>query len=272
MLEDIHFQRNTVVHVDAAVVGVSKSRWKAAAPHDSDECVRKTMSSHQFDVLPIQDGKRVRAYFRTKRWNDFSKFERRDITHKDLIHFRTPVREVIKGFAAEERHFYFLGNDGEVVGLITVANLNTRQVKTYLYSLICDLELRLSDYLDRAVDDEALYPYLFGESVKDQSVDLKGTYDAARRDGLEVRLVEYLYLWQITGAMAHFGLHKPLGYSKTKFKDALGSINILRDTVAHPTRSTITAETPVAKLWERLDLIEEVLFKLRQVSDREVAS
>lgn len=265
MLEDIHFQRNAVVNVDAAVVGISRKRWMCVSEHVLHDEAYTKMRQTQFDVLPVDGDGRVRFYYRTKTWNDFSSVERCDLNHHDVVHYRTSLREIIKGFATEKRPFYFLGNDNDVIGLISIANLNSRQVKTYLYSLISELELLLSAYLDRSVSDGDLYAHVFGNTSKPDSVNLKNTYDEGKRSGFDVRLVEYLYLTDLSGAVTHFGLHTPLGYSKTKFKDKLNSINDLRNAVSHPARSLVDSEEKVSTLWTRLDLIEEVIFKLKRL-------
>ena len=269
MLEDIHFQRNVVVDVDAAVVGISRKRWRCVPDGTSQLEAQATMRQTRFDILPVDSGGHVRSYYRTKTWNDFSSVEQHDLNHHDVVHYRTPLREIIKGFTKEERLFYFLGNDSDVVGLISITNLNSRQVKTYFYSLISELELLLGDYLDRSTPNgELLYDYLFSGVLPDHISNLRETYDKAKEDGFDVRLVEYLYLKDLYGALAHFELHKPLGYSsKNKFKDKLNSINDLRNAVSHPARSLVISEKQVGKLWERLDLIEELIFKLKRPSD-----
>jgi hypothetical protein len=59
----------------------------------------------------------------------------------------TPLKDMIQKFVVESRNFYFLDNEDSVVGLISIANLNCRQVKVYLYSLLSELEIKLGDLL-----------------------------------------------------------------------------------------------------------------------------
>ena len=150
--EEAHFLREGVVDINAAVVGISRSRWQSL--QDSDATKEKAaaiMRQERFDVLPIIGGAEVKKYFRTDKWNDYSNISQESITHRDVIPFHAHVREVIKGFALESRNFYFLHNERRIVGLISVVNLNCRQVKVYLFSLIGELEVRLGAFITEHV-------------------------------------------------------------------------------------------------------------------------
>ena len=78
--DDSRFLRETVVDVDAAVVGVSKARWGFIAEQDATvEEARHRMQDKRFDILPIMDGDAVKGYFQTETWNDFSAVSRKAI-------------------------------------------------------------------------------------------------------------------------------------------------------------------------------------------------
>jgi hypothetical protein len=52
--EDIYFQRERVVDIDAAVVGVSKSKWEYLDENEADENKAiDLMKKYRFDILPI---------------------------------------------------------------------------------------------------------------------------------------------------------------------------------------------------------------------------
>jgi hypothetical protein len=106
------------------------------------------MRDKRFDVMPIVAPAEVREYFVTTVWNDYSTIVRKLITPEDLIPYDTDFREVIRRFAVEQRHFYFLSGPKPVVGLISIVNLNCRQVKVVLFNLIAELELVLTTLVD----------------------------------------------------------------------------------------------------------------------------
>ncbi len=263
--DDTRFLRKTVVDVDAAVVGVSKTRWAFIAEQDAtvEEAARR-MKANRFDLLPIIDGDAVRGYFQTETWNDFSAVSRKAISHRDVIPFHTHIRDVIKGLAMEGRLFYFLGNEHRVVGLLSVVNLNDRQVKVYLFSLLSELEIRLGEFISAHVSEDGMYQIAFAEPLKAKHQETKQRYDADRAKGVDTAFAEYLYLADLIKIALDRELHTQLGYSSKKaLKDALNPLNSLRDTVAHPARSLITNVQTVEKLWGYIDRIEEILFRLR---------
>lgn len=260
------FLREAVVDIDAAVVGVSSARWTSisAAEANVDDAAR-VMSKHRFDILPIESDEGVKEYFHTAIWGDYSTVIRGSVTHRDVISFATPLREVIQGFALKSRHFYFLGDERRIVGLISVANLNCRQVRVYLFSLLSELEIKLGSLVSNHCIEPELVEMTFGPNANPKYDAVRERYDSDRAKGVEVPFVQYLYLSDIVKAIRKKGLFSSLGYqSAGKFDDALGSVvSLLRDAVAHPIRSLIVDPESCKKLWEQIDQIEGVLFHLR---------
>lgn len=261
--EDAHFLREGVVDINAAVVGISKARWTCIEDSDTaKEQAAAIMHQHRFDVLPIVNGTEVKKYFRTHEWNDYSSISQETITHRDVIPFHTHIRDVIKGLAVESRGFYFLHNERRIVGLISVVNLNCRQVKVYLFSLLSELEVRLGNFIASHVSEDELLKMTFGKKEKEKHEDVKKRYQEDKTTGVDTRFVEYLYLSNLINIIIERKLYERLGYSRTRFEKRLGSLNDLRHAVAHPARSIITDKHPVEKLWERIDRVEEALFIL----------
>jgi CBS domain-containing protein len=260
MIEDHFFLKNNVVDVDAAVVGVSKTRWVTVSKQEaSSERAQAIMVQHRFDVLPITESNGiVREYFHTKNWSDYNSIEQKEIDYSDVMSFRTPLHSLIKSFAKEKRLFYFLENEGKIVGLISVANLNCRQVRIFIFSLVSELEIRLSQFIDSAMKEADI----LDSGVKK---DIKERYASDQEKGLEPNLMEYLYLSDLINLVAKKHLYKELAYeSRTKFEDSLGSISDLRNQAAHPTRTLIASAESVSKLWDNIETVERCLFRLRQ--------
>jgi len=258
--EEADFSREGVVDINAAVVGISRTRWKSLEESDATKLQAEViMREKRFDVLPIDNGSEVRKYFCTHKWNDYSNISENLITHRDVIPFHTHIRDVIKGFASEPRDFYFLHNERRIVGLISVANLNCRQVKVYLFSLLSELEIRLGNFIATHVSEDELFKMTFGEKEKIKYEGVKKRYQEDKMKGDDVPFVEYLYLSDLINIIAKKKLYEPPGYAGFA---KLGSLNELRHAVAHPARSIITDKHPVKKLWERIDRVEEALFIL----------
>ncbi len=265
MDEDTRFLRESVVDIDAAVVGRSCTRWTSIpfAEATSDQAAQ-IMREKCFDILPIVSQAGVRDYFQTQIWNNYSSIDRRTVTHRDVIPFMTPLRNVIRGFALESRNFFFLGSERRIVGLISIADLNCRQVKVYLFSLLSALEVQLANLVTDHCSEQELLEMTFGINKNPKYADVKKRYTSDKAKGVDVSFVEYLYLSDLLKAIRKKGLFKALGYqSGGKFDDAFGPLVKLRDVVAHPTRSLIRDPKSCKKLWEQIDQVEGVLFHLR---------
>lgn len=213
------------------------------------------MRKQRFDILPIVSGTEVKKYFRTDKQNDYSSISEKSINHQDVIPFHTHIRDVIKGLASESRNFYFLHNERRIVGLISDVNLNCRQVKVYLFSLLSELEIRLGHFITEHILEDELVKLTFGKDVKEH-------YEEDKMKGKDVPFVEYLYLSNLINIIVKQKLCAQLGYSQTAFGEELGSLNNLRNDVAHPVHSIITERDTVKKLWERIDRVEKALFVL----------
>lgn len=262
--EDIYFQRESVLDINAAVVGVSRSKWKYLGEDEADENKAIVlMKENRFDILPIMKEASIREYYQTNSWNNYTSVSRKHITHDDIIYFQTHIRDVIKGFANESRLFYFLGNEHRIVGLISVVNLNCRQIKIYLFSLLSELEIRLGNFIADNVTTDELMKITFDSTIKDKHEDVKARYTSDKTEGYDVPFVEYLYLSDLINVMIEKKLYSKLGYSRTSFEKHFGSLNEFRHNIAHPARSIINRADSVSKLWNKINHIEGALFKLR---------
>jgi hypothetical protein len=264
--EESHFSREGVVDIDAAVVGVSQARWEQLLESESTkEKAAEIMRHNRFDILPVVSGEEVKAYFRTDKWNDYSNVSEETIKHCDVIPFHTHIRDVIKGFALESRNFYFLHSEHRIVGLISVVNLNCRQVKVYLFSLISELEVRLSHFITEHVAEETLLNMTFGRAESTKYEEPQKRFQHDRANGIDLPLVEYLYLSDLIKVIIEQRLCARLGYTPDRFRGNFFSLNDLRHAVAHPTRSIVTHEYSAKQLWEKIDRVEEALFVFSRV-------
>jgi hypothetical protein len=146
-----------------------------------------------------------------------------------------------------------------------VANLNCRQVRVYLFSLLSELEVKLGNLVSDNCTEPELLQMTFGADKHAKYDAVRERYSSDKAKGVEVPFVQYLYLTDMVNAIRKKKLFSLLGYqSAGKFGDALGSVvSLLRDAVAHPIRSLIADPESCKKLWEQIDQIEEVLFHLR---------
>lgn len=188
---DPRFLTGQLVSPTAAVAGISRNGWTALKESNpSQEHARGIMAKERFDVLPIEADASVDAYFHTLRWNDYSQVGRADITEADLLPLDTQVRDVVRCLADQSRLFFFLSDASDVVGLISVVNLNRRPVKVWLFSLVSELEVRMGEFLSRHCKDEDIFALTLGRTTHQKYDEVKRRYQTDRDKGLELPVVE----------------------------------------------------------------------------------
>ncbi len=287
---DFHYRRENVVDVDAAVVGVSRLRWVSLAPDEANDLdrARQIMSERQFDLMPVDvAGEEVTAYVKSRVWGRFEEgVERHEITPEDVIPQRTPLEEVIRGFALHDRDFYFLSSYGRITGLITIVNLNCRQARVFLYGLLNELEVAFGRVVQDKIDDGRLTiddvladvapsvrtayddcRLMVDDSPGDVDHSIRAAYDHDREHGVDSNVVEYLYLPNLIKVIRKRGLYSALGYdSGGAFEKPFNRLVKLRNKVAHPVRSLVDAPDAAKKLWRDVRVIEQALSRLRSLS------
>jgi hypothetical protein len=263
MIEDILFLKSGHVDFNAAVIGIGRSRWEALTPDASLDHAIREMQKNRFDVIPIDDGHQtpIRECFYTKELNVWTPetVVRGPITYHDVLPAQTPLYDLIQRFVHSNKLFFFLTYENRISGLVSLANLNSRPVQVWLFAMLCELETRLgrvikasqiteADILDEISDDE-----------------IKQRFQTDREKGLENDITEYMYLKDLLDIIRKKDLYRELRYeTKTQFK-ALNRLNDMRNQVMHPVRSLIYNKQAIDKLWSRLELLQDALFRLRQI-------
>lgn len=277
MIDDFFYLDEGTVRVTAASVGISKSRWTSVRESDIKSGEYKSvMRKRRFDHLPIiAENDKVYEYFKTDEPNKFDTIKRHPIAYDDVIPVDTNVRTVIEEFARTKRTFYFLSYQKRITGLITVGNLNCKQVQVYVFSLICDLERALADFVNNkdVMSDQDIKDYVKSkiktnnsdnnhkEEISDKFKKIHDKHQKLELSGLENKITELFYFVDFFNLITERELYKKLGYSKSEWKDQ-NSINEIRQRVAHPTRSLLDKDNDIEKLDGRLSKIEDVLFRL----------
>lgn len=265
--EEFFYLDEGCVKITAASVGISRNRWTCIKDSEiSDENYKSVMRENRFDVLPIIDPDgAVRMYFHSDKPNKYDAITRKTITFNDIIPFDTNIRDVIREFATNNRLFYFLIHQNRITGLITLGNLNCRQVQVYIYSLICELERTLSLFIRENLREKINQYIEVKAATNEECKKLLDKYYELKEQGLENDITEHLYLAHFFNIINHHKLFELLNYSRKGWKQ-INSINELRKSIAHPTRSIVDLSNSINKLFERIENIEDLNFRLGQFS------
>lgn len=263
MIEEIFYLDEGHIKITAASVGISSRRWTSIKDSEiKNENFKKIMNDNRFDILPIisADGT-TSKFLKTDTPNNYDTISTQTITYRDVLPLDTSIREVIKGFVTENRTFYFLTYHSRITGLITLGNLNCRQVQVYIFGLICDLERKLSKFIDEHLTKENIETWV-ATNPKLQTI-WKNFQKLVKSD-LENKLIEHLYLLDLFTIIEVFEIYPKLDYEEEHWID-LRNINKLRNLVAHPTRSLLNKENDIEILWKRIGEIEDLNFRLNQI-------
>ena len=263
MIEEIFYLDEGHIKITAASVGISSRRWKASKANGSK--YKSLMKVNRFDILPIisNDGKTY-EFYKTNKPNNYDNISKHPITYKDVIPLDTSIRDIIKGFATDERTFYFLTYHSRITGLITLGNLNCRQVQVYIFGLICELERILSEFIEVVLTKGQLEDFIIKKSESNKKLqEVWEHYKELIKVDLENKLIEHLYLSDFFNIINHFKHNIILNYSNTQWDD-LSGVNDLRHLVAHPTRSLLDKDNDIKRLWKRIGKIEDLTFRLNQ--------
>lgn len=275
MIEDLYFLDESKVVITAASVGVSNKRWESIKEDEDDGKMHiRKMVKNRFDHLPIIPNNGViTEYYKTKTSDNFDEIERHTISYEDIMPLDTNIETIIEKFYKEKRSFYFLSFNKNISGLITVGNLNCKQVQIYVFSLICELERELALFLNYHLSHEDILNWLkeksesFEKANQDDECkqnkyyNIIEQYDSLVKKGLENSLTEHLFLVDFFNLICDKEIHVHLSLSKRGWK-VYSSINELRHKIAHPTRSLLDKNHTIDKLGKRLAKMKELLFRL----------
>jgi hypothetical protein len=259
-----------LVDVRAAHIGIPKNRWNLLTEEEASKDVAgRTMASSRFDILPVahKNEQTLKGYFKTVQPGNYNEIEFHAIEHHDIIPERVNLRELIDLFHREERFFYFVCHEHSlegISGLVSVVHLNNRLVRVFLYNLLTELELLMSEQLATIPESQLLE--LLEESNNTKHQKLINHFHSDQKEGYDTSLVEYLYLSDLVNFTMKLRIFSRLGYSRTRFDDHLNSLVALRNRIAHPSRSIVDNKHTIHRLWKRLDRLDEALFRLKSYS------
>lgn len=270
MIEEIFFQDEGQVKITAASVGISKLRWTFINENEIDNDRHLfLMSNNRFDHLPIVNRSgSVTEFFRTLEPNNYSKIEKSKINFDDIIPLDTNIREVIEKFATQNRTFFFLRYQKNISGLITLGNLNCKQVQIYIFSLICELERELGEFLNKNLTNNEIIEWVEVMSIssdqKKKYNNILKTYNRLLDLDLENQLTEHFFLSDFFSIIKDKNLFNNLDYSKKEWEE-MKNINGLRNRIAHPSKSLLDKNKTIHDLKKQLNQIEDLLYRLTTI-------
>jgi len=269
MLEDRYFLDEGHYVVTAAMAGISKNRWCHIYDKDiTDSNFEQIMKNNRFDCLPITGSKNdISEYFITSKSGEFEIIKRQKVRYNELIKHDLPIEDLVSYFNKSEKHFAFIEFNGRIAGLVTPSNLNCKQVQIYLFTLICDIERKLSDLIETRIKETNILNHLKDFCATNRYEKITRDFNSTKTKGLDERITEFLFFKEIIQLIKHFKLYSELDYSSQEWSEK-SSINHLRNKVAHPTRSLINKNYSINTLDTNILKMRELIFRLNNWSSK----
>lgn len=246
-----YFRYSPTIDLTAAHIGINKWDWDFI-DQEEEESAKETMIKKKYDILPVQfPGESVDSFYSTEKWNDYSNVIHKDIKDADTIYYRTSFQDLVRKLHDANKHYFFLSDNREVLGLVSIANLNSQAVYNYLFQLIADIERQIILQFERCISQDDIIE-AFSKSSDSHQNNVVTSFKEARKMGLDNTIFHHMYLQDIAILLKKFEghlnkeLNEILKFRKKFCPDGL--FNKIRNTVMHPVRPVISNDLKLADL------------------------
>lgn len=257
------FQYDPSIEVSVSQIGISRWNWISIDSTDQEKA-KEIMNAHRFDVLPIEnnDGS-ISSYFSTQEWNIYDNLNKNKIKDTQTIYYRLSLKDLIRKFKNDERHYYFLTDYEQILGLVSYVNLNCQLVYNYLFFVIADIERSVSELLKKYVPQEIILTE-FENSTDTHLLDLSTSFRKSIETNNDSDIFQHMYLQTVGITLKKFHSELPNEYKRlvkysSKFSTQ-GVYNLVRQKVMHPVR-------PILSDKKSIDQIDELLTDYIEMKD-----
>ena len=274
MEEKKYFVYNKDDELVASHLGIHKSQWYYETDKrikENEQYVLQQMRHRNYDVVPVWCEKRKAycSYYQTITPGTYSSGKIKKIElSRDSIYYLTHIEDTIRLMIDKNHNFIFLNNYSEVIGIITLADFNSRFFYNWLHFKLAELERKLGINLLLTQSVDSIYDKaqelsslkndegkLFRESI--------GRYQNDSSHNADLSFIEYLYFSQLILLFKEFRLYENMGYNnRGEFENNMSKLKNIRNIVAHPIRSLVKDQESLNNLWKGIEKINELNSKL----------
>jgi CBS domain-containing protein len=193
------------------------------------EAAAARMSEARIDVVGATDetpqGVRVVGYFSRAGFTPFA--------DHDVMPATSSLKDALAALRAKERVFVRdAANGGDVVGIVTRADLQKPPFRLYCFGLITLLEMHLLQLIraEYANDDDAACALLTAERAQE----CRGKFEERKRKGLDIGIADCLQLGdKFTIISKAKDMRARIGFGGNEWRRFAGDVRDLRDDLAH---------------------------------------
>ena len=254
-----YFDYNPELELTVAQIGINKWDWESTTKFD-ETYAKRIMALNRFDILPVSIEGKISHYYQTDIWGDYLRVEVKEITKDDLIYYRLSFIDLIRRMINENRYHYFLSDSNDVLGLVSLNNLNCLSVYNYIYQVTASLEQLVSNYLKYTFKEASILKWLKSTSDKQANAVVE-EYEILKAENTDNSIFHHLYFptlgTLLKSAESRLKEENPelLMY---RIKFCSGNLYAeIRNRVSHPVKPLFIDEQSVKKVNEMIsDYIE----------------
>ena len=231
----------------------SLSYWD---PKSSNESCFQEDGKLKYDVIPIKSDGQISGLITNDKPHEIKQLER-----KWLITHDAPISELVSLFLTTLIPAFFVISRQEIVGLVTPADLNKLPTRVYIYSLIGDVELQLSNLIRK---EQSITPEeILGLISKERSEEIRNVMKKLGTQNVDIDIFQLLYLSDMLSIIQKTKvLREYLGFSSRKEAEhGLSGINELRSQTMHLVKPLLS------KMPQDLHTLDMRLARIRNVLD-----
>lgn len=261
-----YFESIPTLDITAAHIGINKWNW-TFIEEQNEEQAKVIMKKKRFDVLPIYENGMVQKFFSTMESNNYSSLNCNRIEDAAKIYYRTSMQDLLKLFVETKRHFFFLTDNREILGLVSIVNLSTQLVYNYFYHCLSELERNLANFFSKKIEHDELV-YSFKSSSNNHLIDVYNSFNEKKKMGIDNDIYYYFYLQTYGMLIDNYentldGKERKLNKFKRKFGPN-SSYTKIRNTIMHPSKGIPNKEVSINDLSHFLEDLDEINNTIQQ--------
>ena len=245
-----------------ALIATERKRLMTCRPNEFLSAVVRRSAAQQYDYLPVtnDDGGDIVGLLHAQECvQHASGAERvrehfRPLSEGDLIGANASILDFIRDADSKPRRL--IVSESEIMGLVTVSDLQRLPVRVALFALVTGLERTMAGAISKQYEDENKWWELLSERRREK---VREKVAKSKQDNGFVNTLLFTEFCDKRDVLLHFF---PSSLSKTKLRRQLEEIEELRNKVAHANDYATTqteAQWVCAVVQNLLDLRKEIV-------------
>lgn len=237
-----------------------RNQWTTANFDQSNE---NRISNLNFDAIPIEKDQEINSFVLKVKPEKECK-----ITIEWIVSCDTSIPDLIDIFSKSQKPVLFVVKKQELIGLVTPADLNKIEARSFLYILIGQFELKLVDFIRQIgnFSNEEIFICL----SEDRKTELTKIISNMKKN--DMCLDGNLYEIMNFGDFLSIIEKKPILFTKLKFPSRrnthknIGGLDEFRNSIMHPIRPLIINKgNSLIAINNKINIIENLMLEINEI-------